>query len=179
MVCKKCQKPIRAKGLCASHYMKELRISNPGRARAIQVASYERLKQRVLKRNYEWRQANKQTVKAAKDAWNESHPEKVLEAKRKWYKANKPKVIAYDAARRAREVRAMTKWANKFFIEEIYDLARRRTELKTGSCGKWEVDHIVPITSRLVCGLHVEHNLQVIPASQNRIKGNRTWPQMP
>jgi 5-methylcytosine-specific restriction endonuclease McrA len=44
---------------------------------------------------------------------------------------------------------------------------------------KHEVDHIVPLKSPLVCGLHVEHNLQVIPATQNRRKHNRVWPDMP
>jgi len=30
-----------------------------------------------------------------------------------------------------------------------------------------------------VCGLHVEHNLQVIPRSVNQSKNNRRWPDMP
>ena len=67
-------------------------------------------------------------------------------------------------------------WANDFFIREAYHLAKLRT-LATGY--PWHVDHIVPLKSDLVCGLHVEHNLQVIPASENVRKQNFYWPDMP
>lgn len=38
---------------------------------------------------------------------------------------------------------------------------------------------IVPLKSALVCGLHVEHNLQVIPKTENLKKFNSVWPGMP
>ena len=72
--------------------------------------------------------------------------------------------------------KATPSWANKFFISEIYDLARGRTKVMGV---KWQVDHIVPLKNDLVCGLHVEQNLRVVLATENRSKKNRYWPDMP
>jgi hypothetical protein len=71
--------------------------------------------------------------------------------------------------------KAKPAWAEDFFIEEIYDLARRRTEA-TGV--EHHVDHVVPLQSKRVCGLHWEGNMRVVPAYENRSKRNRHWPEM-
>ena len=111
----------------------------------------------------------------AKKWWAENKPLHAVAVAR-WQKANSAKRNAGYAERRALKMKACPRWANKFFIEEIYDLARLRTKF----LGKrYEVDHIVPLNSPLVCGLHVEQNLQVIPATENRSKHNRHWPDMP
>ena len=41
------------------------------------------------------------------------------------------------------------------------------------------VDHIVPLQSALVCGLHCEANLEIIPGAANEAKKNYWWPDMP
>lgn len=63
------------------------------------------------------------------------------------------------------------------FIEmEAHEIAQMRLAV-TGE--KWEVDHIVPLQSKLVCGLHNEFNLQVITQRENSSKRNYRWPDMP
>ena len=105
-----------------------------------------------------------------------NRPEAVAKSQASWHQKNKARRAAYKAGREAAKMCATPAWANQFFIEEIYDLARLRTEYLGV---KHSVDHIVPMTSKVVCGLHVEHNLRVIPHRQNISKLNRHWPQMP
>lgn len=71
---------------------------------------------------------------------------------------------------KARNAKATPPWADLQAIALIYMQARRQG---------MEVDHIVPIGHPLVCGLHVEHNLQLLRSDANRAKGNRWWPDMP
>jgi hypothetical protein len=61
-------------------------------------------------------------------------------------------------------------WANKETIDEIYKTAKKLTE-ETGI--PHEVDHIVPVKHPLVCGLHVENNLQIITQRENQMKSNK------
>ena len=56
----------------------------------------------------------------------------------------------------------------------ILKRARSRCELCGISAERkaLEVDHIVPITNNLVCGLHLPCNLRIITSTQNKQKGN-------
>lgn len=130
-----------------------------------------------------WKQRNADAVKKYKKEHrppNKGRPPKDLtapaRAKSLWKKRNPHRVSADHAERRAREHGAKPSWANSFFIQEAYRLAKLR-EAATGF--KWHVDHMVPLRGKTVCGLHVHHNLQVIPAKQNYKKGCTVWPDMP
>lgn len=115
-------------------------------------------------------------VKETSAQWGKRNPEKLSAMARAWRQRNKATVNFWDANRRANEKQATPSWANSFFIAEAYRLAKLREKV----CGgKWHVDHTVPLQSKKVCGLHVEHNLQVIPATVNTRKSNVHWPQMP
>jgi hypothetical protein len=119
-----------------------------------------------------------QRLKAAYERYvsKPSIRQKRTDAARRWQANNRMRVSAIEAHRRALKRGAMPKWANRFFIDEAYALARLRTKITNL---QWDVDHIVPLKHPLVCGLHVEHNLQLIPKSLNSAKGNRYWPDMP
>lgn len=66
--------------------------------------------------------------------------------------------------------RACPVWVNRNAIAVIYGKCVRKTQL-TGI--NHNMDHIVPLNGKTVCGLHVPWNLQVIPADENRAKGNQ------
>lgn len=123
-----------------------------------------------------WQKNNSKRVSDKTAKWGKAHRDVTRAAARRYTKNNLPKFAARNARRKAMKRQATPAWANKFFIEEIYDLAKRRTKA-TGI--EWHVDHIVPLKHHLVQGLHCEANLQVIPAAQNNAKGNRYWPDMP
>lgn len=83
---------------------------------------------------------------------------------REWQKAN-PGIVNYHVTyRRALKIKATPAWANKERIKQIYMDARRLGLV---------VDHIIPLKSEYVCGLHVENNLQLLTAEENARKGNK------
>lgn len=64
----------------------------------------------------------------------------------------------------------MPMWADKEKINKIYKEAKELTKT-TGII--YEVDHIIPLQGKNVCGLHTENNLQIITRSKNRKKSNK------
>jgi len=123
-----------------------------------------------------WVLSNKEHYAAKGKEWRTKNALRVSANNAAWAKANPMKRISQKVKRRAAHANANVSWRNDFFIGEIYELAKLRTKVMGFP---WHVDHIVPLTSKLVCGLHVENNLQVIPATQNIVKHNRMWPDMP
>jgi hypothetical protein len=64
-------------------------------------------------------------------------------------------------------------WSDRKVLLRIYREAQRRNSIHKRQ--RWVVDHIVPVTHELVCGLTVPWNLRIIPASENAARGNRWW----
>ena len=96
-------------------------------------------------------------------------PEKYRKISRKTWKVNKPLKRVQDAHRRAAQNNATVSWADKSVIKQLYETAR---ELELADGIPRQVDHIVPLRNKLVCGLHVEHNLQILTKAENQKKKN-------
>ena len=160
------------------------RLANPKKAAAIVLNAKAKKREKYRSLHRAWRERNPEKTKQewteerkrVHAAWVKKNPDRRALHNRKWLVNNRDKVNATYANRRAKKLNATPAWANKFFISEAYHLARLRTKA-TGF--QWHVDHIVPLVSSKVCGLHVEHNLQVIPGKLNQSKCNRHWPDMP
>lgn len=76
----------------------------------------------------------------------------------------------HTAKRRAAFDQQLPMWADLDAIRAVYQQARNLTQT-TGT--QHHVDHIIPLNGKLVCGLHVHNNLQVITATENVRKHNR------
>jgi len=63
----------------------------------------------------------------------------------------------------------MPPWAKTSHLSAIYAFAERFG---------YSVDHLVPINSPWVCGLHCRDNLTFLPLLDNIKKSNCIWPDM-
>lgn len=74
-----------------------------------------------------------------------------------------------EMARQARKLKATPKWADQGAIDKIYWHADCLRE----AGWDYQVDHIIPLRGKYVCGLHVDYNLQILTARRNQSKGSK------
>lgn len=132
-------------------------------------------KRRVYKQDYFVR--NKDTMVAKNREWRIRNIVKSRDYSRVWREANPEKCAAKRARRRAVELRATPDWLTQNQLDAIIHLywKARVCRLSTGQIH--DVDHIVPLRGKRVCGLHIPWNLQVLTAEANNAKGNKLLPQ--
>lgn len=86
------------------------------------------------------------------------------------YEQERSRLNALSAQRRA----ATPAWLSaieKAQIQEFYDVAKAKNT-QTGILH--HVDHIIPVNGKDCCGLHVPWNLQILTATENCAKKNKT-----
>lgn len=179
--CKECRRAYaksvsdRDKGKRREHYLtnrekiledqRNYRKENPDVVKATEQRKYKK---------------NSEHIKSRVSQYQKDNPEVNRRASKKYRDANPHLGAAKTAKRRARLAKATPRWFDdefeQLYISEIFLLAQQRTEA-TGV--EWHVDHITPLTSDTVCGLHCSSNLQVLTAFENISKSNRYWPDMP
>ena len=121
-------------------------------------------------RSLRWRNANLEHCLEMERARRKRNPEIQRAACRKWFAEHPAERNQYKSARRVTERKAIPGWSEKQLIKVVYQKAKQLG---------MTVDHVVPLKSELVCGLHVWSNLQLLDRAMNTSKHNRYWPDMP
>jgi hypothetical protein len=179
-----------------AEYQKQYAQANREKINARVKKYREDNKDKVLECKKEWRKANKEKIAVYNKEYRQENKEQIALRLQKWNNENRDAVLKYReenkeknrdrlreykrafpekyahhcAKRRAAKNCATPKWANLSAIQEFYIKASELEKIKNE---KYHVDHIVPLKGKNVCGLHVEHNLRVIPAIDNLRKSNR------
>ena len=130
-------------------------------------------KEKVNARNARWREKNRESARALVRNWGIRNKDKKKEQVKGWKVVNRHRLTEAERNRQIRKLQATPSWTDREAMTEVYEKAASLS-LTTGI--KHHVDHIVPIISKIVCGLHVPANLQVLPAIENIKKSNRFIP---
>lgn len=136
---------------CNAAYAKELRLKKP---------QTEEQKEAARERSRLWRQKNPDWAAKQKIDWAKKYPDRRAAGRAK-----------YEYSK----VMATPKWLTKSQLEDIQKMYWLRDDIKAVTGELYQVDHIVPIKGKNICGLHVPWNLQILPAEVNNSKGNRYY----
>lgn len=156
--------------------------------RAYQQAWYQANKERHLAKGKAYLEQNRDARREYEKVWYSENRDRYLSVCKSYRDRNREVVREKDRSRYAKEAYRYLSQSRKressqrqrtpvwygefdqFVFEEAYSLAKLR-ENATGI--DWHVDHMLPLRSRKVSGLHVGLNAQVLPAEMNLAKCNK------
>lgn len=155
---------------CFADYRKQ----NKESISAKEKIRYRQNREAKIAYSKQYRNHNSEAVATQLKRYREKNREAVAARLKRWQQNNRDKCNAVSAQYRSTKLMSTPSWIDHETVNGMYYLASifNRTGISL------HVDHIVPLTSSDVCGLHCESNLQLLPSSSNISKGNRWWPDM-
>lgn len=172
---------IRACMSCMRMYQKEYYERYPDRLRERGRQYYKNNREQCIQQTRDWEKKNpgmkakydkeyylrnrEKVRKQARKNYLSNRRERIENAQR-WFAENKerrrPYMRHYQNARRRNMGRATPPWADLDELRKFYE-----------DCPEgYEVDHIIPLKGKNVCGLHCVENLQYLTRSDNAAKHN-------
>lgn len=161
---------------CRKDYEKEYRKIHKNETVTYHKTYYKIHKKELGKQHKEYiskyRTDNKDKLIEYGIEYREKNQEKVKQSRADWAKNNPEKRATTEAKRRAAKLHATPIWyeSEKEFIEFVY---KCRQELSNSTGVQHDVDHIIPLQGKNVCGLHCIANLQIITQTENCKKSNK------
>lgn len=174
---------------CCSIKKKSYYENNKESEKEKQKLNYVTNKKVILEKAKIYVKNNKEILRESRRKYYLVNKEKLKLKSKNYFMNNKDKVRKYEqfraknnpayfnfkaSKRRAAILQRTPNWVTTYHLLEIskfYIVARTLKEL-TGI--DYDVDHVIPLQGKLVSGLHVPWNLQVITSTENTKKGNRT-----
>lgn len=145
---------------------------------------YEKNKDKIKKKVKKWKEENKEHVVVKRKEYYEKNKKRICEKNREWardnrvrsnkikkkYNDNNPHIRQATKANRRYQDRCCTpRWYDKNEMKLLWD---EKLELEKRTGISYNLDHILPIMNKNICGLNIPENIQIIPAYENRIKSN-------
>ncbi|CAB4135014.1 HNHc domain containing protein [uncultured Caudovirales phage] len=166
---------------------------------ALSLDRYEKNKNEISIKAKIYRDSNKEKIKRDKAIFYEKNKAKILESQKFYIHKNSEKISDFQKKYRDNfENKASRKnYISKYRIRRGYVITAANAKsryLETSALPPWfehekvllvykkaqqygfDVDHVIPINSKNVCGLHCWSNLQLLDKSLNSKKGNHEYP---
>ena len=152
---------------CYHEYLDEWTRQNPD----YQKEWYAENREYKLQSKKQYYLDNPEKQKEVRIRFKVKNPERYKELSRRGNKRARlnGKAALYNAKRRAAYLRAIPKWYD-LEKEAILAIYAECKQISLTSGVKHAVDHIVPLQSPIVCGLHAIANLRIITFSENTAK---------